>query len=59
MSNILMDMELGGTVISGEFRDADARREVNTHTYYWVIPPHQLAPGTRSGYRDQLAFRLH
>ncbi len=59
MSNILMDMELGGTVISGEFRDAGARREVNTHTYYWVIPPQQVAPGTRSGYRDQLAFRLH
>ena len=59
MSNILMDMELGGALISGEFRDADAKREINTHTYYWVIPPLQIAPGTRRRYRDRLAFRLH
>ena len=59
MSNILMDMELGGAVISGEFRDVDAKREANTHTYFWVIPPQQIAPGTRRRYRDRLAFRLH
>ncbi len=59
LANILMDMKLGGAVITGEFSTAGAQQEEHRHTYYWAIPALQVAPGSNSRYQDRLAFRLY
>ncbi|MEE9279486.1 MAG: spore coat protein U domain-containing protein [Myxococcota bacterium] len=58
-TNIVTDLALGGTVIEGQFTDASAGTETNTHTYYWVIPPRQMVAGAHGRYSDRLRFRLY